>query len=94
MSINGTKQDEEHKESFNLAVIFRVFKYMLAYKKQIIAVIFCMILTLFSTVFVPMLIDRAIDVEIRNKNLKGLIITIVVALVLCIIYKVLATPSR
>ena len=89
MSINGTKQDEEHKESFNLAVIFRVFKYMLAYKKQIIAVIFCMILTLFSTVFVPMLIDRAIDVEIRNKNLKGLIITIVVALVLCIIYLIM-----
>lgn len=88
MSINSTRQDEEQKDSVKIVVILRLFKYMMKYVKEIVWVIICMILSLSATVIVPLLIDRAIDIEIRNKNLQGLIITICVALALSLMYLV------
>ena len=86
MSVNGTKQDEEQKEGFKLSVIFRLFKYMLGYRKQIIIVISCMIISLAATVFLPFLIRKAIDGDVKNHDLKGLVITIGIGVLLCGIY--------
>ena len=86
MSINSTRQDEEQKDSVKAVVILRLFKYMLSYKKQIIIVIVSMLLCLGISVINPRLLERAIDVEIAGKNIKGLIIVVGISLVISIIY--------
>lgn len=86
MSINSTRQDEEQKDSVKIAVIIRLFKYMLVYKKEIVTVIVCLLITLGISVVNPLLMKRAIDVEIASKNLKGLIIVVAISLGISIIY--------
>ena len=86
MSINATKQDEEHKDTGKLRVILRLFKYMLQYKKQIIVVVSCMLLNIAIAAINPLLIDHAIDEEIAGKDIKGLIIVVAISLALCTIY--------
>ena len=86
MSINATKQDEEQKDTGKLRVIFRLFKYMLQYKKQIIVVVSCMLLNIAIAAINPLLIDHAIDEEIAGKDIKGLIIVVAISLTICTIY--------
>lgn len=86
MSINTTKQDEEHKDTGKLRVIFRLFKYMLQYKKQIIVVVSCMLLNIAIAAINPLLIDYAIDDKIAGKDIKGLIIVVAISLTICTIY--------
>ena len=64
MSINSVREDEEQKDSVKIKVILRLFKYMLAYKKQIILVLVCMFASLGISVINPLLLERAIDVGI------------------------------
>ena len=86
MSINSTKQDEEHKDNGKSRVILRLFKYMLQYKKQIIIVVSCMLLNIAIAAINPLLIDHAIDEEIAGKDIKGLIIVVGISLTICTIY--------
>lgn len=86
MSINSTKQDEEHKDTVKTAVILRLFKYMLAYRKQIIIVLGCILLTLGISMINPLLLKRAIDVEIADKDIKGLIMVVGISLAISTIY--------
>ena len=76
MSVNSTKQDEEQKESVNFAVMFRLFKYMKTYKKEIAIVLFCMFVSIGITIAGPLLMQRAIDVEITNGDMQGLCIIV------------------
>ena len=86
MSINSVKEDEEQKESVKIKVILRLFKYMLQYRKQIILVLACMFLSLGISIINPLLLQRAIDVEIADGNWEGLIVIVSVSLTISIIY--------
>ena len=90
MSINSVKEDEEQKDSVKIKVIMRLFGYMLKYKKQIAFVLVCMFIALGISIVNPLLLQRAIDVDIVNGNWKGLVIIVAVSLVLSIIYMVSA----
>lgn len=90
MSINSVREDEEQKDSVKIKVILRLFKYMLAYKKQIILVLACMFLSLGISVINPLLLERAIDVEIKGGNWNGLVIVVAVSLVISVIYMLVA----
>lgn len=90
MSINSVKEDEEQKDSVKIKVIMRLFGYMLKYKKQIAFVLVCMFIALGISIVNPLLLQRAIDVDIVNGNWKGLVIIVSVSLVLSIIYMVSA----
>lgn len=90
MSINSVKEDEEQKDSVKIKVIMRLFGYMLKYKKQIVFVLVCMFIALGISIVNPLLLQRAIDVDIVNGNWKGLVIIVAVSLVLSIIYMVSA----
>lgn len=90
MSINSVKEDEEQKDSVKIKVIMRLFGYMLKYKKQIAFVLVCMFIALGISIVNPLLLQRAIDVDIVNGNWKGLVIIVTVSLVLSIIYMVSA----
>jgi len=84
MSINSTKMDEEQKETVKWAVITRLFRYMLSYKKEIILVTIAMLLGVAIGAVTPRLLQYAIDVKIPEKDINGLIITVLISLALYI----------
>lgn len=88
MSINSVKDDEENKESFKLAVIARLFGYMLKHRKQITIILMCMFLSLGISTVYPLLMQRAIDDEIAKGDWNGLIIVVSIALGLSVIYMI------
>lgn len=90
MSINAVRQDEEQKETVKIKVLFRLFKYMLQYKKQIISVVMCMLLSLGISVINPLLLEYAIDVDIKGKNWPGLITVAIILLAINIVYMISA----
>lgn len=90
MSINSVREDEEQKDSVKIKVILRLFKYMLAYKKQIILVLVCMFASLGISVINPLLLERAIDVEIKGENWRGLVIVVIISLVISVMYMLIA----
>ncbi len=73
MSVNAIKEDEYLQNVSKKTTLLRLFRYMLAYKKNIAAVITIMLITVSISVVNPLLIDRAIDVHIAQKDLPGLI---------------------
>lgn len=90
MSINSVREDEEQKDSVKIKVILRLFRYMLAYKKQIILVLACMFLSLGISVINPLLLERAIDVEIKGGDWSGLVIVVAISLAISVIYMLVA----
>lgn len=90
MSINSVREDEEQKDSVKIKVILRLFRYMLAYKKQIILVLVCMFASLGISVINPLLLERAIDVEIKGENWRGLVIVVIISLVISVMYMLIA----
>ncbi len=88
MSVNSFREDEEQKQSIKLDVIARLLKYLLSYRKTIAAVLLIMAVTTAVTLINPLLVERALDVEVYSKNLRGLLIIGGIALVLNLIYLV------
>ncbi len=86
MSVNTFKEDEEQKEVLKKETLIRLYKYLLFYKKQIVIVLLIMVLTIGITMANPLIIERAIDVHIANKNLTGLVELGIFAVVLNVIY--------
>lgn len=86
MSINSSMEDEYQKEVLKSNTIIRLFKYLFKYKKQIIIVLAVMTLTIAISIVNPLIIERAINVEITNKDVKGLIQFAVLAVVLNLFY--------
>ncbi len=86
MSVNSFREDEEQKQSIKLAVIARLLKYLLEYKKTILAVLCVMAVTIAVTLINPLLVERAMDVEVLNGDMTGLLIIGGIALVINIIY--------
>jgi ATP-binding cassette subfamily B protein len=73
MSVNAIKEDEYIKSVSKKTTLIRLFRYMLAYKVPILAVILIMLATVAISIVNPLLIDQAIDVHIANKDIHGLI---------------------
>ena len=86
MSINSFREDEEQKEVMKKDTILRLFKYLLAYKKQIVIVLLIIACMTVITLVNPLLIERAINVELANDNWKGLLAIAGIAMGLNIIY--------
>ncbi len=72
MSINAIREDEYLKTVSKRVTLIRLFRYMLAYKGPITAVIMIMLTTVSISIVNPLIIDRAIDVHIANKDFRGL----------------------
>ncbi len=88
MSVNSFREDEEQKQSIKIDVISRLLGYLLSYKKTIAAVLGVMAVTTAVTLINPLLVEHALDVEVYNKNLRGLLIVGAIALAINIIYLV------
>ncbi|MDF2943137.1 MAG: yknV [Herbinix sp.] len=74
MSINSIKEDEYLKSVSKRITLIRLFRYMLTYKGPIIAVILIMLTTVSISIINPLIVKHAIDVNIANKDMKGLMI--------------------
>lgn len=73
MSINSYKQDEQSTGQSKKNLFFRLFQYLLAYKKTLLFVFLIMAVCLTITLINPLLIEIAIDRYIEPKDYPGLL---------------------
>lgn len=86
MSVNTFKEDEYQKEVLKKDTLLRLYRYLLAYTKQITLVFLIMALTIAINMLNPLIIERAIDVHIANKDMENLIRLGIAAAALNVIY--------
>lgn len=86
MSINAVKDDEQISTGSKKDTLIRLFKYLLAYRFTICIVIFIMLLTVAISIINPLLIERAVDVHIANKDINNLLKLMGFALVINLVY--------
>lgn len=89
MSVNSIKEDEKLKLVNKKTTLLRLFRYMLAYRIKIIVVLIIMLATVTISIINPIIIQRAIDVNIANKDFHGLLLLGLFALILNIIFVLL-----
>ncbi len=85
MAINSFKEDEKSTEVGGFRTLLRLFSYLLAYKKEIILVLFIMAYCVGITLLNPLIIEAAIDEYIAKNNFTGLWNLILFALIINII---------
>jgi len=74
MSVNAIKEDESLHSVSKKTTLLRLFRYMLAYKLPILAVLLIMLVTVTISIVNPLIIRHAIDTNIANNDLQGLFI--------------------
>jgi ATP-binding cassette subfamily B protein len=89
MSVNSIKEDELSRSVSKKTTLLRLFRYMLAYKFKITAVVIIMLCVVTISIVNPLIMQRAIDVNIANKDIKGLFLLGLGALGLNIIFVLL-----
>lgn len=73
MAINSVRDDENTSSVGKMVTLLRLFKYLLAYKKQIILVLLMMGGTVTITLINPLIVENAIDIYIKNNDWNGLL---------------------
>ena len=73
MAINTVREDEALKSASKRSTLSRLFRYMLSYKRMIAFVLFIMLCTVGISLINPLIIERAINVNIKNNDVSGLI---------------------
>ena len=86
MAINSVKEDEQQKDSVKMKVIFRLFGYMMRYKKEILMVLLAMGVSLSISMIQPLLMEHAIDVNITGKDWNGWVWIVCISLAMSIIF--------
>lgn len=76
MSINAIKDDEYMSTVSKKTNMTRLFCYLLDYRVTITAVILIMLTTVAISIINPLLIERAIDVHIAQRDIQGLMMLI------------------
>lgn len=74
MAANSSRIDEVQKEVLRKDTLFRLFRYLLYFKKQIIIVLFIMAGTITISMAVPLMIEYAVNVCVVQKDIKGLLL--------------------
>ncbi len=86
MSINSFREDEEQKEVLKKDTLIRLFKHLLAYKKQIAVALLLTGTIIAISLINPLIIQRAINVNLTNGDWKGLLILAGIAFAMYIYY--------
>lgn len=85
MPINSFKEDENSREAGSMKTLIRLFSYLLAYKKEIFAVLCIMAFCVGVTLLNPLIFETAIDKYITNGDFTGLCKLIAAAFILNIL---------
>lgn len=72
MAVNATRTDEQIQTVSKRKTLARMFYYLLAYKKQVVAVLTIMLVSVVITLINPLIIQQAIDVYIAGEDWHGL----------------------
>lgn len=72
MAVNATRTDEQVQTVSKRKTLARMFYYLLAYKKQVVAVLTIMLVSVVITLINPLIIQQAIDVYITGEDWHGL----------------------
>lgn len=72
MAVNATRTDEQVQTVSKRRTLARMFSYLLAYKKQVVAVLTIMLVSVVITLINPLIIQQAIDVYIAGEDWHGL----------------------
>lgn len=86
MAINSFKDDEWQSDVKKSVTIKRMLSYLLAYKKQITAVLFIMAYCVAVSLINPLFIESAVDNYIKPKDFKGLAVLIGIALLVNVVW--------
>ena len=88
MAVNATRTDEQVQTVSKRKTLARMFYYLLAYKKQVVAVLTIMLVS----VVIPLIIQQAIDVYIAGEDWHGLkrlgIVAVLLNLTLVLLVKI------
>lgn len=85
MSINSVKSDENIETVSKTKTLIRLFRYLLYYRKTIIAVLLIMATCIAITLVNPLIIEKAVDDHIHNGNLDELYKLVVFGIVINVI---------
>ena len=86
MSVNSTREDEALSNVPKRVTLLRLYRSLLSYKKPLAAVGVLLALTLAIQLASPLLIERAVDVHVANRNVPGLLRLGVLALCMYAVY--------
>ena len=89
MAVNSYREDEHMENSDKKKIIIRLFSYLKNYKKGVIAVLFCMAVTVAIQLVNPLLIEEAIDHHIAVGDYRGLMEIGIFAAVLNIVFLIM-----
>lgn len=89
MAVNSYREDEFMENTDKKKILKRLFSYLLEYKGTVIAVLFCMGVTVAISLVNPLLIEEAIDHYIADSDTNGLLKLGIFALVINIIFIVM-----
>ena len=82
MAFNSYKKDENTITAGKAATLFRLFSYLLSYKKQIIGVLFIMGFCVVVNLLNPLIMEAAVDDYISAGDFRGLLRLILFAVVI------------
>lgn len=89
MAVNSYREDEFMENTDKKKILRRLFSYLLEYKGILIAVLFCMGVTIAISLINPLLIEEAIDHYIADADFDGLLKLGIFALILNIVFIVM-----
>lgn len=89
VAVNSYREDEFMENTDKKKILRRLFSYLLEYKWVVLAVLFCMGVTVAISLINPLLIEKAIDHYIADADFEGLLKLGVFALILNIIFIVM-----
>ena len=92
MAVNATRTDEQVQTVSKRKTLARMFYYLLAYKKQVVAVLMIMLVSVVITLINPLIIQQAIEVYIAGEDWHGLkrlgIVAVLLNLTLVLLVKI------
>lgn len=92
MAVNSYREDEQVGSLGKLKTLKRLFSYLFKYKKQVVLVLLCMAVTVAVSLVNPLIVERAIDVNIAKGDLQGLyglaVFTMIINVVFIVLVKI------
>lgn len=88
MAVNAIREDEEQKEVLKKDTLLRLYRYLLRYPKELIIVAIIMAITVGISMIGPLLVERAVNVNVAQKDIKGLLEIGILAVILFCIYAI------
>lgn len=88
MPINSVRQDEQQRDVSKKDTLFRLYRYLFRYKKELCTVGVLMAVTVSISLISPLFIERAVDVHVAGRDWKRLLLLGGVALAAYVVFMV------